>query len=231
MTKGLKKPYGYVANLNLLQEAAYDGRLQNMTVRIFSLIVTYADQHGACFPSLAKMAGRLGISRQAVQNQIRKLEKLGYIKVFQQKERRTNIYQLNRNNTGCPPSQPHQVDRPATLLGCPKKPLKRLNEETNRPRHLFQETVKQQINYNQEKRHEAATGISKNDEHALADAREQAFQGMTTMEKIDFDLNLQDEAMRLYDSKKDQHRFMKEKYAALYAERYQTEKIEPVQAL
>jgi biotin operon repressor len=218
MDKKPQQPYGYVLNLRVLREAAYDGSLQNMTARIFSIIVTYADQHGACFPSLTQIAKRLGITRQAVQNQLRKLKNLGYVEIFYQKEKRTNIYKLRRTKTGCPPPQPQPVDSSATSLGCPKKPLKKLIEE-NRQFQPIRQTVKRQIEFNQGKRREAETGLSKNDEQYLAETMQRAVQGMSISARVTLDLDLRQEAARLPISKKDQHQFITERYAALYAER------------
>lgn len=113
------KAYGFVANLHAQRAAGFDTELQNMTFRVFALVVTYADKNGECFPSIAKMADKLGITRQAVQKQIRKLVDRGYLKSTPQTNK-TNLYKILNPDAGCPAPQPYKVDTSATPSGCPK---------------------------------------------------------------------------------------------------------------
>lgn len=222
------QPYGFVANLRVQRAAGFDADLQNKTFRVFALVVTYADKNGECFPSIAKMAKKLGVSRQAIQNQIRKLVDKGYLKSCPQTSR-TNIYKILQPATGCPLPQPHQVDTPATPFGCPKIPLKKIDKDPQgfSKKHSGAEGKwGSQRDYYQEKGREAATGVSKNDEAALAAIREQAQQGLPLKQRIEIDLDLQDEAAKLFTLPKQRHDFLNTRYAALYRERQAAGEIE-----
>lgn len=204
-------PYGFVANLRVQQRAGYDKKLQNMTFRVLALLVTYADKNGFCFPSISKMAQRLGIKRQAVQTQIRKLEKHGYLKTFQQYNK-PNTYQILRMPADCPHTQPDNIAPPATLLDCTKKPPKRPEKETISTKKALKDRKR---DYLQEKHRESETGISKADEAALADIAQKAWQGMGLMARIDLDLNLKDAARKLFSSKKEQHDYLRRRYTEI----------------
>ncbi len=207
------QPYGFVANLRVQRAAGFDADLQNMTFRVFALIVTYADKNGECYPSIAKMAKKLGVSRQAIQNQIRKLVDKGYLKSCPQTSR-TNIYKILQPAAGCPAPQPHAVDTAATPFGCPKIPLKKTDKD-----HRLHSRVETkwggQRAYYQEKRREHETGISKTDEVELQMLREQAHHGLNVGQRIEMDMDLQASATRLHPNHKQRHEYLKSRYAAL----------------
>lgn len=91
--------YGYVAVLKLLQIAGYDEHLKGAARRVLMIIAGYVDPEGCSFPSITKIAHRLGISRQAVIKQISILEQRGYLVRYSRTGDRggrlTNIYELN----------------------------------------------------------------------------------------------------------------------------------------
>lgn len=218
------QPYGFVANLHALRAAIFDMGLQNMTCRVFALVVTYADKNGECFPSIAKMADKLGISRQAVQKQIRRLVDRGYLKSSPQTSK-TNIYRILNPAAGCGAGQPDKVYTPAAQLGCPKRPFKKTDKDTKgHPRE--ERKWGSQRAYYQEKQREAATGVSKNDEAALAAIRERAQQGLPLKQRMEIDLDLQAEAVKLFTLPKQRHDFLNARYTALYRERQAAGEIE-----
>ena len=61
------------------ERAVYDKRLGNAGFRDLAALCSYADKDGRCFPGLGTIGGRLGVTRQAVQRQMRRLESLGYV--------------------------------------------------------------------------------------------------------------------------------------------------------
>ena len=63
------------------ERAVYDKRLGNAGFRVLAALCSYADKDGHCFPGLGTIGGRLGITRQAVQRQVRHLKSLGYVNV------------------------------------------------------------------------------------------------------------------------------------------------------
>lgn len=96
----MSKTYGLLSALKLLQISAYDDRLGHAARRVLTLISGHSDKHGACFPSLTQIAKRLRYSRAAIRNQVRNLEKYGYIKSTSRScpetgATRSNLYQLN----------------------------------------------------------------------------------------------------------------------------------------
>lgn len=220
MSGAVQKPYGFVANLRALQAAGFDRALQNMTFRVFALIVTYADMDGQCFPSIAKMAKKLGITRQAVQKQVRQLAQKGYLRITRQ-ARRSNIYQIIRQPAGCSAPQPHKVDTTATQYGCPKTPLKKTGKDTSG--HSGKEKIwDRQRYYYQEKKREEATGISKADEAALQAIMDKAHQGLSLQQRMVLDRDLREEAKRLYALPKQRHEFLQARYSASYRDRIAT---------
>ncbi len=63
------------------ERAVDDRRLGNAAFRVLAALCSYADKDGHCFPGLGTIGGRLGITRQAVQRQVRHLKSLGYVNV------------------------------------------------------------------------------------------------------------------------------------------------------
>ncbi len=61
------------------ERAVDDQQLGNAAFRVLAALCAYADKDGHCFPGLGTIGGRLGISRQAVQQQVHRLESLGYV--------------------------------------------------------------------------------------------------------------------------------------------------------
>ena len=63
------------------ERAVDDRRLANAGFRILAALGSYTDKDGHCFPGLGTIGQRLGITRQAVQRQVRHLKSLGYVNV------------------------------------------------------------------------------------------------------------------------------------------------------
>ena len=61
------------------ERAVYDKSLGNAGFRVLAALCSYADKDGHCYPGLRTLGGRLGVSRQAVQQQVHRLESLGYV--------------------------------------------------------------------------------------------------------------------------------------------------------
>ena len=61
------------------ERAVYDKRLGNAGFRVLAALCSYADKDGHCFPGLGTIGGRLAVTRQAVQRQVRRLKSLGYV--------------------------------------------------------------------------------------------------------------------------------------------------------
>lgn len=57
-----------------------DQRVGHAAVRVYAMLATHATPEGWAWPALGLLASRLGNTRQAVQQQIRELEKYGYIR-------------------------------------------------------------------------------------------------------------------------------------------------------
>lgn len=94
-----KEIYGHLANLKLLQIAGYDFTLGHAARRILMILTGYANQDGACFPSVSQIAKKCGLSRTAVHNQIKNLVRHEYITKKNQFHpsggKAANLYQLN----------------------------------------------------------------------------------------------------------------------------------------
>lgn len=89
----------YIANQKLCQAAAFDNDLHHAARRMLMVLVGYADKNGECFPSVVKIAEKMGYTEGAVRKQISILVEKGYIS----KENRfyisggqtSNLYTLN----------------------------------------------------------------------------------------------------------------------------------------
>ncbi len=91
---------GPLAALKLAQIVAYDASLNDAAKRVFSILAGYADAEGCCYPSITKIAACLGLSRQAIINQINILIQHGYVSRYSRYlpetgRRTSNLYQLN----------------------------------------------------------------------------------------------------------------------------------------
>lgn len=64
--------------------AVDDSRLGRAAFFVLAVLATYGDRDGWCWPSLATLAKRIGVSRQAISRQIIELERLGYIETQHQ---------------------------------------------------------------------------------------------------------------------------------------------------
>lgn len=75
-----QEPYGFVKNMHLIEKAYFDPRLQEQTKLMLALLVRYADQNGIIkWFSVKETALGKQVSRRAIQNQIDKLIRLGYL--------------------------------------------------------------------------------------------------------------------------------------------------------
>lgn len=61
--------------------AVDDKKLGKAALLVLVALGTYSDRDGWCWPSQTTIANRLGVSRPAVANQIKKLKQLGYIQI------------------------------------------------------------------------------------------------------------------------------------------------------
>ena len=83
--------------LTIFQSCAIDDkRVGAAAFRVLATLGTYSDERGWCWPSQATIAKRLGISRQAVNTQIKLLEELGYIEVHHQFDKETKAQRSSR---------------------------------------------------------------------------------------------------------------------------------------
>lgn len=61
--------------------AIFDKRVSDAELRALAAVASYANKSNFCFPGIGTIAKRRGLSRQAVQKQIRKVQHRGYLKV------------------------------------------------------------------------------------------------------------------------------------------------------
>jgi DNA-binding transcriptional ArsR family regulator len=78
--------------------AVFDRNVTNGNLRVLAALATYADKEGWCYPALGTLAKGLGVSRQAIQNHMRRLRLAGYVEA-QVRRRPTggfgpNLYRL-----------------------------------------------------------------------------------------------------------------------------------------
>lgn len=83
----------------LLRVAAWDRRVTEPMLRCLVILASYADRKGECFPGVGSIARLLGVTRQAVQQQLSKVEALGYFKSERQfgpnRRETTKVYQFD----------------------------------------------------------------------------------------------------------------------------------------
>ena len=108
MAKAISGP---LAALKLQQIAAYDDDLNLAALRILVIISGYVGSENAAWPSVAKIARRLQLSRAAVTRQITILVEKGYLKKAARydpdtKARRSNVYEINMELANIYKSQP-----------------------------------------------------------------------------------------------------------------------------
>lgn len=78
-----------------------DQQLSDRTARVYSLLLSYADKEGRCFPSYRTLAERLGVTWQAVQQHVKKLEASKYVKSeprYSRQRQQSNVYHLLPKN-------------------------------------------------------------------------------------------------------------------------------------
>lgn len=63
------------------RRACLDPNLSHLEFRLLSLIATYADEDGWCFPSASTMAAELGTTRQSVSRALRNMQSADYITI------------------------------------------------------------------------------------------------------------------------------------------------------
>ena len=156
--KALQRPlYGFLAVLKLGQHLGYDSDVGDAAKRIFLILQGHADKDGIAFPSVKRIADRLGLSRTAVTNQIKNLEEAGYLirkthYCSHSGRRMPNVISLNLALINAPKNtdalsardatfiviylvtllrygrvKPSHVKRYLTLKGCINKPLKQIS--------------------------------------------------------------------------------------------------------
>ena len=102
-------PYGFVRNSHLLRVALYNNDLQNRTFGILALLSSFANQKGVIQHfNISTVANDMNISRQAIQNHIKKLLNKGYITIKYRKGRVSSYY-LNYKKIS---------EAPAIIFGC-----------------------------------------------------------------------------------------------------------------
>ena len=71
--------YGHLAALKLIQIAGYDAYLGDAARRVLNIISGYVGTDEMCWPSITQIAKRNGVTRAAIQNQVKILEEQGYL--------------------------------------------------------------------------------------------------------------------------------------------------------
>lgn len=83
---------------NQLLSLVWHARIPSHTQKIVLLaLADHADETGLCWPSLDTLSERCGLSRQAVIDQLEKLQSAGFLKVAQGGGRRANRYTVTVN--------------------------------------------------------------------------------------------------------------------------------------
>lgn len=104
--------------MQLFEAAYFDDRLQNATRLVLGLIIRHTAINGICKHfSIYQTAKHKGITRQAIQNQVKKLIKFRYIKEHKAVAGRRTQYKLLFDNL--PATQSDCPYKPATQLDCP----------------------------------------------------------------------------------------------------------------
>ena len=100
--------------------AAHDTKLSDRAFRVLACLSAYADKNGHCYPSMAKIAKMLGVSKPAIVKQVRALEKAGYVETradfWPSGRQRNNIYKVAYSrplNEAMPP----EIDEPEVTPG------------------------------------------------------------------------------------------------------------------
>lgn len=79
--------------------ATEDGRISDRAHRVLAVLWAYADREGKCWPSQAKIAVHLGVSRQAIGPHVKALRKHGYLSLVRRVRKRggwaANYYTLH----------------------------------------------------------------------------------------------------------------------------------------
>ena len=91
--------FGVVPTLAIL-----DKSITHAELRVFSLLCSYADKNGYCYPSQKTLAEQLGIAREGMNRHIRSLEKTGWIKSVQRfradGSKRSKLYSILYDHMG-----------------------------------------------------------------------------------------------------------------------------------
>lgn len=220
-----KKPYGYVLISQFIRFAAYDLGVQgrDKTFLVLAIIASHANSEGVCFPSLSKVGEKLEISRQAISQHVRILKEQKYLFVehpwADQTRKRTNIYRLNfkkldeepASSLDCRQQQDSEIAAPERSLPCAKKTMNKPNIR-NSFLHWFKRKKQEQGNYFQIKEREEATGISQQDHEELARLRDIAYQGMTSGQRVEKDLEIQKAAKEYSDNTQQRMHYMLQAY-------------------
>ncbi len=127
--------------------AALDKNLHHAPFRVLVLLASYADKNGYCYPSQQTIANIIGVSKQAVNQNIKTLEELGYIQKHRRKRPNGSdtscgyvvIYNPDSKaelddvvNSSLPPSQPPELNRVSTSEALPHNiPINKPIEDTD----------------------------------------------------------------------------------------------------
>lgn len=80
---------------------AFDAELAPTPRFVLVALAEHADDAGQCYPSVARLARRTGLSKRSVQNSIKRLRVAGYLDVNPNAGKRgTNFYQLHVTSAG-----------------------------------------------------------------------------------------------------------------------------------
>ena len=95
----LTSKFGVVPTLAIL-----DKTITHAELRVFSLLCSYADKNGECYPSQKTLADQLGIAREGMNRHIKSLEKTGWIKSVQRfrddGSKRSKLYKIVHDHMG-----------------------------------------------------------------------------------------------------------------------------------
>ncbi len=127
------------ARFSILQaKAVKDQRISDAQFRTLAALGMYADEDGWCFPSLTRIGGDLGKSKQAAGRDVIALRKLGYLEIWPQFDpetgaRKPSKYRLVFDS----PRQP-VVDAPSTPeVDTPSTSEVDVNDPVNDPKNVM----------------------------------------------------------------------------------------------
>lgn len=130
--------------------SAFDAELAPTPRFVLVALAEHADDEGRCYPSVARVAQRTGLSERSVQNSIKQLCAGGYLNINRNAGKHgTNVYQLRLTPAGAAPPQdvhpaadsphPRRSCTPTPAGAAPEPSLNRQEpSESNSAREIFE---------------------------------------------------------------------------------------------